>query len=77
MTTQARRVNERELLTSYHTKLVERGVTGYRFAACWAQYVDVMQFRRLYPSGERAKGLPERLWRETLNKAVAIYEDFG
>lgn len=42
-----RRAHELDLLRSYHTLLVEYGVTGYPFAQCWDDYRFSM-FEGLY-----------------------------
>ncbi len=33
-----RQAHERALLASYHRALIEAGVTGYPFTACWREY---------------------------------------
>jgi hypothetical protein len=50
-----RRANELDLLRTYHTLLLENGVTGYPFAQCWDDYRFSMfdgLFRMVWAIGE-------------------------
>jgi hypothetical protein len=66
---------ETALLHSYHQRLLERGVAGYSWSACWHDYRTSVALTTLTPIGQvRRKLAPGVIWMG-LENSTAAYRD--
>lgn len=67
--------NEYAFVQRYHAELVQRGIAGYAWQACWNDYRRAIVEQALIPIYWYACGLPEPLWRLVVPRAIAAYHD--
>jgi hypothetical protein len=66
---------ERELLRRYYDRLVEYGVTGYDWPACWYDYrLSVIRYL-FYPMWQWSKGAPADIWWNHLERVMLAFQD--
>jgi hypothetical protein len=72
-----RQAHELPLLKKYYRYLSEFGVEGYSWEACWYDYRLSSLAHLLWPPFWQAVGLPEGIWRKTLEDGWRAYQDLG
>jgi len=68
---EARRAIERDVLSHYHQRLVDRGVTGYTWDDCWHGYRVGAIDNLFMPMWQWTLEMPRDMWVPTIDRALA------
>ncbi len=66
---------ELELVQRYHRRLIEGGVKGYDWQACWFDYRLAVIIMLFAPVGQWNMGLPTDQWWNHLERITLAYQD--
>jgi Ser/Thr protein kinase RdoA (MazF antagonist) len=68
---------EQPLLLRYHTRLVEHGVPGYSWEACWDDYRACVIVMVLIPIGQARRRMPAGVVWYGMEQSVAAFHNLG
>jgi len=68
---------EQELLKRYYKRLVEYGVTGYDWPACWHDYRLSVARYLFYPMWQWSNGASADIWWNHLERVMLAFQDLG
>ncbi|HYB70188.1 MAG TPA: hypothetical protein VEH80_05950 [Candidatus Bathyarchaeia archaeon] len=72
-----RRALERDLLSRYHARLEEAGVTRYGWSDCWSDYRESAIRHLPVPIWQWSVGMPAHVWWTSLDRILRACADLG
>ncbi len=66
---------ERQFLARYYNRLIEYGVQGYTWDACWHDYRFAIIGYLTYPAWQWSNGIPDFIWWHHLERLAQAFQD--